>query len=142
MLTITVRNQQGYQQEIIAGDHVIFADEPVNAGGDDTGPNPYELLLAALGACTSITMRMYAERKGWPLRQIEVELSHAKDYVRDCETCVDKQARVDRITRIIRLTGDLDAMQRQRLMEIARRCPVHQTLTAGQVQVMDQEASA
>ena len=142
MLTITVRNRQGYQQEIIAGDHVIFADEPVTLGGDDTGPNPYELLLAALGACTSITMRMYAERKGWQVQQIEIELSHAKDYAQDCESCVDKPARVDRITRIIRLKGDLDAAQRQRLMEIARRCPVHQTLTGGQVEVLDQSAPA
>ncbi len=140
MLTITVRNRKGYQQEIIAGDHVVFADEPIEAGGDDTGPNPYELLLGALGACTSITVHMYAERKGWPLEGIEVELSHNKDYRQDCENSVEKKVRIDRITRIVRLSGELDDTQRQRLMEIARRCPVHQTLTGGQVQVLDQEA--
>ena len=139
MLTITVRSVAGYQQEIIAGDHVLFADEPVAAGGDDTGPNPYELLLGALGACTSITLEMYARRKGWDLKHVEVELTHTKDYAKDCEDCPDKPTRIDRITRRIRLGGALDAEQRQRLMEIAKRCPVHQTLTGGNVEVSDSE---
>ncbi len=141
MTTITVRSQRGYQQEIIAGDHVVFADEPVSAGGDDIGPNPYELLLGALGACTSITVRMYADRKGWPLQAIEVELSHQKNYRQDCESSPNKKVKIDRITRRIRLTGSLDPVQRERLMEIARRCPVHQTLVEGHVEVHDQQMS-
>ncbi len=141
MLTIMVRSQRGYQQEIFAGDHVFFADEPISAGGKHLGPNPYELLLAALGACTSITLRMYADRKGWPLQLIEIELSHTRDYRNDCENCPDKNTKIDRISRRIRLTGGLDALQRERLMEIARRCPVHQTLVAGHLEVHDQEMS-
>jgi putative redox protein len=137
MSTITVRNHTGYQQEIIAGDHVVFADEPVNIGGDDTGPSPYELLLGALGSCTAITMRMYAQRKGWPLQDIEIELSHAKDYRKDCEDCADSNVKIDRIVRKITLKGDLDDTQRARLMEIARRCPLHQSLVAGQIEVVD-----
>lgn len=137
MSTITVRNQTGYQQEIIAGDHVIFADEPVNIGGDDTGPSPYELLLGALGSCTAITIRMYAQRKGWPLKDIEIELSHSKDYRKDCEDCADNNVKIDRIVRKITFKGDLDDTQRARLMEIARRCPLHQTLVAGQIEVVD-----
>ena len=130
MKTVTVRRIAGYQQEVIAGDNVIFADEPVALGGYDTGPSPYELLLAALGSCTSITLTMYAERKGWPLQGVEVELTHAKDYAQDCADCADKAAKIDRISIKINLRGELDTEQRQRLMEIAKRCPVHQTLTS------------
>jgi putative redox protein len=137
MSTITVRNQTGYQQEIIAGDHVIFADEPVSIGGDDTGPSPYELLLGALGSCTAITIRMYAQRKGWPLKDIEIELSHSKDYRKDCEDSADNNVKIDRIVRKITFKGDLDDTQRARLMDIARRCPLHQTLVAGQIEVVD-----
>ena len=139
MLTVTVRSLSGYQQEIIAGDHVVFADEPVDVGGDDTGPNPYELLLGALGSCTAITLQMYAARKQWPLERLEIELTHSKDHARDCADCPESKVRLDRITRRIRLVGDLDAAQRQRLMEIAQRCPVHQTLTEGRVEVADSE---
>ncbi len=137
MSLITVRNHTGYQQEIIAGDHVVFADEPIGIGGDDTGPSPYELLLGALGSCTAITMRMYAQRKGWPLKEIEIELSHSKDYRKDCEDSADNNVKIDRIIRTIKLGGDLDDTQRTRLMDIARRCPLHQTLVAGQIEVID-----
>lgn len=130
MTVITVRSRDGYQQEILAGDHVIFADEPTEVGGADTGPNPYELLLGALGACTSITVRMYAQRKGWDLQQVEVELTHAKDYAQDCIDCVDKDVKLDHITLRLSFKGNLDDQQRARLFEIAKRCPVHRTLTS------------
>lgn len=128
MTTITVRSIKGYQQEIIAGDHVVYADEPVAIGGHDTGPNPYELLLGALGACTSITVTMYAQRKGWDLQQVEVELTHSKDYVKDCEACADTDVKLDNVTVKLAFRGQLDAAQQQRLREIAERCPVSQTL--------------
>jgi putative redox protein len=131
MTTITVRSRHNYQQEIIAGDHIIFADEPVDVGGDDTGPNPYELLLGALGACTSITLQMYAKRKGWPLEGVEVELIHRRDHARDCEECAETETRIDVVELRLDLKGDLDAAQRTRLHEIAQRCPVNQTLTRG-----------
>jgi putative redox protein len=129
MPTITVRSRDRFQQEIIAGDHVIFADEPTDVGGDDTGPNPYELLLAALGACTSMTLQMYARHKGWDVQQVEVELRHAKDYYKDCEDCPESDSKIDQIDLRLTIKGQLDEAQRQRLLEIARRCPVHQTLT-------------
>ncbi len=131
MTTVTVRSRQNYQQEIISGDHFVFADEPLNVGGDDTGPNPYELLLGALGACTSITLQMYARRKSWPLEAVEVELTHRRDYAKDCEECAEQEARIDVVDVKIALRGDLDDEQRRRLHEIAQRCPVNQTLGRG-----------
>jgi len=116
------------QQEIIAGAHRLIADEPVAAGGLDSGPNPYALLLAALGACTSMTLRLYADRKQLPLRHIEVRLQHGRIYAVDCAECETKEGMIDRIERAITLVGDLDAGQRARLMEIADKCPVHRTL--------------
>ena len=113
---------------VTAGENTIIADEPVNAGGRNTGLSPYELLLAGLGACTSMTMRMYAQRKGWPADQIRVDLTHAKAYVTDCETCEEKPVKMDVIDRTITLGDNLDEEQRQRLMEIADKCPVHRTL--------------
>ena len=118
----------GFAQEIRAGRHTLRADEPVASGGTDTGPDPYALLLAALGACTSMTLRMYANRKGWPLTGVTVRLSQSKVYAKDCEDCETKSdARIDRIERAIELSGDLSAEQRARLIEIAERCPVHRT---------------
>ena len=131
MTTVTVRSLHHYQQEIVAGDHILFADEPFDAGGDDTGPKPYELLLGALGACTSITLQMYAKRKGWPLEGVEVELTHNKDYTKDCEECERDDARLDKVQIAVTLQGDLDDSQRARLLEIAERCPVNKTLSAG-----------
>jgi putative redox protein len=117
-----------YQQIVSAGPHRWSADEPADVGGDDTGPNPYELLLSALGACTAITLRMYANLKKLPLEAVEVRLQHRKIHARDCRDCETAEGRVDFIARDIRLQGPLNEDQRKRLMAIADRCPVHQTL--------------
>ncbi len=119
-----------FAQVIAAGPHRLAADEPVAVGGNDTGPTPYGLLLAALGACTSMTLRMYADAKGLALEGVSVSLRHDKIHARDCEHCETREGRVDRIEREIVLEGRLDAAQRQRLLEIADKCPVHRTLGA------------
>jgi putative redox protein len=137
MATVVVRSESGLRQEVTAGRHALVADEPQSAGGTDAGPDPYALLLAALGSCTAMTLRLYAERKKWPLGEIRVELSHARDYAEDCADCTEPGKRVERITRRIVLSGPLDAEQVARLAEIATRCPVHKTLTGG-VQVSDE----
>jgi putative redox protein len=137
MTTVTVRSTAGLRQKIVAGRHALVADEPVAAGGEDAGPDPYSLLLAALGACTAMTLRLYAARKGWPLDGVSVELTHSREYAADCVGCDDPGAKVDVITRRLRVTGALDAMQVARLAEVARRCPVHKTLAAG-VRVTDE----
>jgi uncharacterized OsmC-like protein/alpha-beta hydrolase superfamily lysophospholipase len=119
---------RSYRTEITAGGHRLLADEPPTSGGEGHGPTPYELLAAALGACTCITLRMYADRKGWPLEAATVRLRHEKVHASDCADCPDAQRRIDRVVREIEFTGGLDAGQRQRLFEIADRCPVHRTL--------------
>ena len=113
---------------VSAGSHTLVADEPRSVGGGDTGLTPYQLLLAGLGACTSMTMRMYAQRKGWPADHIRVDLTHAKKYLSDCEDCEDKPVKMDVIDRTITLGDDLTEEQRTRMMEIADKCPVHRTL--------------
>ena len=118
-----------YTQQITAGHHQLAADEPQPIGAD-AGPTPYDLLLAALGACTSMTVRMYANRKGWPLEQIRVTLRHSRVHAQDCAECETKKGWIDHIDRVIEFAGDLDDAQRQRLLYIADRCPVHQTLTS------------
>ena len=118
----------GFTQEVRVGAHTLAADEPVDAGGTDTGPSPYDFLLAGLGACTSMTLRMYADRKRWPLQGVTVSLSHDKIHATDCAECETRVGRVDRIERRIELVGPLDDAQRQRLLEIANMCPVHRTL--------------
>ncbi len=117
-----------FANTVNAGRHVLAADEPVKVGGNDTGPGPYEYLLAALGACTSMTIRMYADRKGIALRKVEVRLRHDRIHAKDCADCETKEGLVDRITRTIHLDGDLDEATRTRLREIADKCPVHRTL--------------
>jgi uncharacterized OsmC-like protein len=117
-----------FQQEVISGSHRLLADEPESVGGLDSGLGPYELLLAALGACTSMTLRLYADRKKFPLTRTQVRLRHGRIYATDCAECETKSGRIDRIERIISLEGDLNAEQRAQLMEIADKCPVHHTL--------------
>jgi len=127
---VVAENGDGpFGQAIRAGRHRLAADEPAGVGGEDAGPTPYGLLLAALGACTSMTLRLYARRKQLPLERVTVRLRHEKIHVDDCEGCDGGQARVDRIERTLALEGDLDESQRERLLEIADRCPVHRTLT-------------
>jgi putative redox protein len=127
---VLVRETHGgkFQQEILSGPHRMLADEPVNLGGLDSGPGPYDYVLAGLGACTAMTVRLYAEFKKIPLANVSVRLSHDKIHVKDCETCDTKVSMVDHIERAITLEGPLDAEQRQKLMEVADKCPVHKTL--------------
>lgn len=120
--------REHYYTEVVASGHRLTVDEPESVGGTDRGGTPYDLLLGALGSCTSITLRMYADRKSWPLEEIVVRLSHAKIHASHCETCETTEGKVDRIEREIELTGDLSDEQRARLLEIADRCPVHRTL--------------
>ncbi len=120
--------REHYYTEVVASGHRLTVDEPESVGGTDRGGTPYDLLLGALGSCTSITLRMYADRKSWPLEEIVVRLSHAKIHASHCETCETTEGKVDRIEREIELTGDLTDEQRARLLEIADRCPVHRTL--------------
>jgi uncharacterized OsmC-like protein/alpha/beta superfamily hydrolase len=117
-----------YQNAVIVGPHHLFADEPAAVGGADTGPGPYDYVLAGLGACTSITMRMYADRKSLPLDRVTVTLSHSKIHADDCAECETKVGMLDQFDRVIAMEGALDAEQRKRLMEIADKCPVHRTL--------------
>lgn len=117
-----------FSETVRSGRHVLAADEPAANGGDDTGPDPYGYLLAALGACTAMTLRMYARQKKWPLQKVRVRLRHDKIHAADCATCETKDGKVDRIERSLELDGPLDDSQRQRLLEIADRCPVHRTL--------------
>lgn len=131
MTTVIVEGDAtGLAQEIEMGRHRLVADEPVEAGGTDAGPSPYELLLAALGACTSMTLSMYARRKRWPLERVTVRLQHGRIHAQDCAECESKEGLLDRIEREISLTGPLDAEQRERLLAIANRCPVHRTLVS------------
>jgi putative redox protein len=127
MAEVTVRSRAGLSSEIVAGAHQIVSDEPPPAGADE-GPNPYELLLGALGACTAMTVRMYADRKGFPLTAVEVLLTHERVHAQDCAECETGDRFLDRITKRIALHGDLTQEQRLRLAEIAERCPVQRTL--------------
>ncbi len=120
----------GFAQQILAGAHALTADEPIESGGTDIGPTPYDLLLAALGACTSMTVGMYARRKAWPLESVTVRLRHSRIYAADCATCETEEGMLDRIERDLQFIGALTDEQRAKLLEISNKCPVHRTLSS------------
>ena len=119
-----------FAQQIAAGRHRLKGDEPDSVGGSDTGPSPYDFLLAALGSCTSMTVAMYARKRNWPLELVTVWLRHSKIYAADCAQCESKEGMLDRIERDVRFEGSLTAEQRSRLLEIANKCPMHRALTS------------
>ena len=132
---------KGVAQEVFIGRHHLTADEPADLGGTDSGPSPYELLLAALGACTSMTVAMYARRRQWPLEEVSVRMKHSKIHAEDCESCETKEGMLDRVESEIELAGELTAEQRAKLLEIAKKCPVRRTLTS-EIDVRTRLASA
>ena len=138
MEVVTRTASGGFTTEIRAGQHSLLADEPLKIGGLNLGPTPYDLLNAALGACTSMTLRMYADRKKWPLQEAIIHLKHDRVYGEDCQICDDPAGKLDQINREVELIGPLDDQQRQRLLEIADRCPVHKTLS-GQITIVTEE---
>jgi uncharacterized OsmC-like protein/fermentation-respiration switch protein FrsA (DUF1100 family) len=129
-----------FQQTVSAGPHRLLADEPVAAGGEDTGPNPYDFLLTGLGACTSMTMRLYADHKSFPVDRITVTLTHSRIHAEDCAECETRAGMLDQIDRVIAIEGALEPEQRQKLMEIADKCPVHRTLTS-EIRILTRAAS-
>ncbi len=129
-VVVTERSAGGLTQDVQVGRHQLIGDEPASVGGADEGPTPYGFLLAALGTCTSMTLRMYAKRKQLSLEGVTVRLEHAKTHAKDCEECEQQTGKIDVIERTLSLTGDLSDEQRQRLLEIADKCPVHRTLTS------------
>lgn len=138
LVTVTETGEGTFQQEVQIGPHHLVADEPVASGGLGSGPSPYDLVLAGLGACTSMTLRLYADQKGWPLERVAVTLAHRKIHAADCADCETKAGKIDEVERTIALDGPLDAIQRARLMEIADKCPVHRTLH-GEIRVRTTE---
>jgi putative redox protein len=127
-VTVAETGRGKFMQEVRVGSHRLIADEPASYGGDDAGPSPYDLLVAALGACTAMTVRLYGDAKQLPLEHVAVRLRHDKVHAKDCAECETKDGKIDRIEREIELVGELDDAQRARLVEIANRCPVHRTL--------------
>lgn len=140
---VIVSSQPGapFKQLVRTGTHHLVADEPIDVGGGDAGPNPYDYLLAALGSCTSMTLRLYADRKGWPLEGVVIALRHERLHVRDCVDCETGVTAMERIHLNIVLHGALDEEQRSRLLDIANKCPVHRTLT-GKMQIVTTIAPA
>jgi uncharacterized OsmC-like protein len=134
---------QGFLQAITAGRHTFTADEPVASGGTDKGPTPYNLLVAALGSCMSMTIALYARTRKWPLESVVIQLRHSRIHAKDCADCVTKDdTLIDRIDAAVQLTGTLTPDQRSKLMEIAHKCPVHRTLKSEiNIQIADSSAS-
>ncbi|MDP9455833.1 MAG: OsmC family protein [Actinomycetota bacterium] len=126
--SVVVRTESGLHTEVTANGHALVADEPASLGGTDAGPTPYDYLLTALGSCTAMTVRMYADRKGWPLEAVTVRLGHRRIHAKDCEECETKSGRLDHLELELELEGPLEAKQRERLREIADQCPVKRTL--------------
>ncbi|OGO50630.1 MAG: hypothetical protein A2148_00720 [Chloroflexi bacterium RBG_16_68_14] len=120
-----------YSQLLTAERHAFVSDEPQEAGGDDLGPSPYELLLWALGSCTAMTLLMYARRKGWDLAEVSIHLTHDRVHAQDCQDCEEETGKVELIRRDISIRGQISEEQKERLLEIANLCPVHKTLTSG-----------
>jgi putative redox protein len=133
-VTVTGRAADGFLSPVNANGHELLADEPEAHGGSDQGPTPYDFLAAALGSCTVMTLNMYARRKEWPLEKVKVSLTHDRIHAKDCEDCESGDGQVHVLNREIRIEGNLDEAQRQRLLEIADRCPVHRTLV-GEIKV-------
>jgi putative redox protein len=129
MKEVIVKFIRNYQHEAKTNQQTITIDESKEVGGDGKGPDPYDLLLSALGGCTAMTIMMYARRKGWPVEGIQVKLNHEKIHAQDCEECDTQEGKLDQITKTIFLRGDLAQEQKERLLEIAERCPVNKTLT-------------
>lgn len=123
-------NAKGFTQEIAIGPHRLVVDEPPEVGGTDQGPTPYDLLLAALGSCTSMTVELYARRKGWPLEGVTARLRHTRIHATDCAECASKEGKIDRVELDVELSGPLSEEQRSKLLEIAEKCPVHRTLVS------------
>ena len=123
-------NAKGFTQEIVVGPHRLVADEPKDVGGDDKGPTPYDLLLSALGSCTSMTVALYAQRRSWPLGGVTARLRHSRIHATDCAECETKEGKIDRIELDIEFAGPLSDEQRSKLREIAEKCPVHRTLVS------------
>ncbi|MBA2431451.1 MAG: OsmC family protein [Chthoniobacterales bacterium] len=132
---------KGFRQEVVSGEHRLTVDEPVAVGGTDAAPGPYEYLLAALGACTSMTVGLYARTRKWPLENVEVSLRHQRIHAKDCADCETKEGMLHRIELEVQLSGDLTPEQRAKLMEIAHKCPVHRTLK-GEIDIKLREAGA
>ena len=128
MGSVNVKFLRNLQHEAQVGDFKMILDEPKDLGGDNRGPGPYELMLVSLGACTSMTMLMYARRKGWDLEDVQIELFHEQIHAEDCKDCETKTGRLDKITRNIKIKGNINQDQQDRLLEIAEKCPVHRTL--------------
>ena len=120
--------EDGFTTQMKVGNHYMLADEPTSFGGNDFGPSPYELVSAGLSACTVMTLHMYAKRKGWPLDNVEVHTSYSKTHAQDCADSEDNAAKIDTFRRELKITGDLDENQREKLVQIADKCPVHKTL--------------
>lgn len=127
---VTVRYLENLQHQVVSYPHSFIADEPREDEGDGLGPNPYDLLLSALGACTAMTLIMYAERKKIPIESISVELDHERQYREDCEGCSEEERRVETISRRITVSGAITREQKNKLLEIAKKCPIHRTIAA------------